>query len=152
MTPIAFTIDITPVSGQFHDRTGRTSSGKPVRYKTRKGTAYRREVKLKAAAFRPESPLSEPLRVGLTFYRPRPKSRPAWVDRERWKSGGRLPYRCDRHDLDNMAKPFIDALIGDFWAGDGVITALDLERFYHEAGGAPRVEVQITEHKEAPCS
>lgn len=151
MTPIAFTIDITPRSVQHGKRLGRSAGG-TVFFSDKKTKAYHAGIAKQAAAHTPRNPLDGPVHLRLAFFMPRPKKRPTRVDNGAWKSGAAIPYETrGRNDLDNLMKGFVDGLEG-FWLDDGQIVQAQLSKHYHEAGGAPRVEVFIAEHREAPCS
>ena len=53
-------------------------------------------------------------------------------------------------DVDNIAKEMMDSLTGLVWVDDRQVSALYIEKNFAEAGDgeAPRVEMEITYHKE----
>ena len=76
-----------------------------------------------------QAPLTGPLCMTLIFYLHRPKSRPK---RELW------PDR--KPDLDNLTKPFLDALQGVVFGNDSQIVRMVVEKHYSDR---PRAEVKI---------
>ena len=90
----------------------------------------------------------QPLALEVNVYHPRPKVRPAHVDRLTW-SAGVCCYAITRMDLDNCIKAVADALqdggvIGD----DRWIVQLVAWSWYAPTFGAVGVDVSITQLQE----
>lgn len=80
------------------------------------------------------APHTEPLRLVIDAYWPRPKSTPKRAP------AGAIP-RPSRPDADNVAKAVMDAGNGILWADDSLVVDLVVRKWVHAAGGEPRVEV-----------
>lgn len=88
---------------------------------------YEAEVKARAKANAPASPLTGALTVSVLFTLPKPRS----VKRE---------HPSVRPDLDNLTKAILDALNGIYWKDDGQIVNLNVRKIY---GTPPGVFVVV---------
>jgi Holliday junction resolvase RusA-like endonuclease len=91
-----------------------------------------------ALPYKPETPLTGPLAVGIALHLPIPAS---WsrVKREQARAGLLLP--AGRPDVDNLAKLAMDALNGVFWIDDAQIADLTVTKRYRDT---PGTSVSIT--------
>jgi Holliday junction resolvase RusA-like endonuclease len=124
---ISFTLSIVPVAkGRPRwDRRGFMVTPALTR-------RFERDVARAAAAYKPPSPLTGPLRVCLRFvFKPPVK----WA----------RDHHTIKPDCSNLAKGVEDALNGIFWSDDSVITDLRVMKLYDFAERKPRIEVQIEE-------
>lgn len=89
---------------------------------------------IKARQMAPKTALEGPLELDMTFYMPRPKSRPhaAYCDR--------------RPDFDNLAKGACDALTrAKWWADDSRIVRATVRKLYATAVNPPGVLIDVEE-------
>lgn len=93
----------------------------------RRGTAWSSVCGLVARQYAPETPLSGPLGLRLTFVLPRPKKPKATTP-------------IVRPDLENMVKGLADSWNGVLWADDSQIVELGARKIY---GLEPGVEVEV---------
>jgi len=102
------------------------------------------EFAMKCHQYKPETPLSGPMRVNNTWYFKRPKShygsykgKPYLkVNAPRWYS------LLKRNDRDNLDKFVLDALTSAGWfEDDGIICAGELKKLYTDK--LPRTEIEI---------
>ncbi len=129
MTPIEFTVFGIPRPKE-RARVYRTQTGK-VRTVTPQRTAdWEASFAGQALYSRPTQPLDGPISLHVTFYLPRPQSRP---------KKHILPDRGA--DLDNLIK-CCDSLTGIMWTNDSRIVDIVAAKRY---GDPPRVEVRIEE-------
>lgn len=96
-----------------------------------------------------------PLRMDVDMYFERPKSRPKWIAKSAWITGGpvRTTAGCDRS---NLLKTLEDALQGVCYRNDSQLADGSCRKFYAAGPGygdtRPRVEVRIEEIREDdPC-
>lgn len=86
----------------------------------------------------------QPLALEVHVYHPRPKVRPAHVDRLTWSAGG-CCYAITRSDLDNHVKAVCDALQdAGVIADDRWIVHIVATNWYAPTFGAVGVDVSIT--------
>lgn len=93
------------------------------------------------------APKDQPLILQAKFYLPRPTWCDALVGRGKERrpkySAGPLRH-AHRPDLGNLLKSLEDALKGVCWEDDDQVQGYgDSGKFYHEAGGQPRVEIEL---------
>ena len=107
-----------------------TSKGVHV-YDPKRSRDWKAYFRMAAMKFKPEQPLDGPLALSVSFFLPRPKSRPkrdTWPDR--------------KPDLSNLLKAVEDAMTGVFWRDDSqIVRAVQVKRY---AGAySPRVYVEV---------
>jgi len=82
----------------------------------------------------------------IRAYHPRPKTRPAYIERALW---GLPEYRLpatSRHDLDNVVKITLDALqIARVVSNDRCIVSINAGSYFVAPGEDPRVDVVLRE-------
>ena len=83
-------------------------------------------------------PFAGPVVVEISAYLPRPKRLCRRTD-----APAPIPAPV-RPDWDNLGKAVCDALIGVAYADDAQVTYAQVEKWYHERGGVPRLEVAVT--------
>lgn len=125
---ISFQIPCIPIPQGRH-RTCRTTTGIRT-YDAPASATFKQLFALQAAQFLPKTPLAGPLRVALTFWVPKARSRPK-----------REAYPAHKPDLDNLVKSVLDALRGLAWRDDAQIVVLEAAKYY--AAGTPGVEVVV---------
>ena len=82
----------------------------------------------------------------MTAHHPRPKTRPAYIPRERWKISGYTLPAATRHDLDNIVKITLDALqIARVVSNDRCIVSINAGSYFVAPGEDPRVDVVLRE-------
>ena len=94
----------------------------------------------KAMEYRPESPLSEPLKVSLQFTFARPKSHYGTGRKANTLKESAPQFHTSKPDCDNLAKFVLDALNGVYWRDDSIISQLTVAKLY---GDNPGVRVLI---------
>ncbi len=97
-------------------------------------SAWAQNVLIQAKMKRPRWPLQGPLDLDLTFWLPRPKSRPNVV-------------HCDRKpDFDNIAKSVCDALTrAGWWTDDSRIVRATVRKLYENGHHVPGVMIDVEE-------
>lgn len=111
----------------FNARAGRTMTWSPK-------SLWAQQVFTKALVMRPKTALEGPLRLDLTFWMPRPKSR-----------GDEL-WHASRPDFDNLAKSVCDALTrARWWTDDSRIASATIVKLYSTASNAPGVRIDVEE-------
>lgn len=134
---IKFTINIKP---EPQARPRFSSRGSFVQtYDPPKSKKYKKKVIEIAKQYAPSSPISNPIRMGIVFYVPIPKSK-SKVWRQRAIAGKEYP--AVRPDIDNYAKAILDALNGIIFSDDGKIVELQIFKRYSDF---PRTEIIIKE-------
>ena len=92
----------------------------------------------------------QPLALEVHVFHPRPKARPAHVDRLTW-SAGVCCYAITTKDLDNIIKAVADALQdGGVIADDRWLVQIVGTSWYAPIYGAVGVDVSITQLQEQP--
>jgi len=86
----------------------------------------------------PAQPLEGPVEVSACFLLPRPQ----YLCKAK-EPDGRIPH-AKKPDRDNLEKVLLDAMKGLMFLDDGQVFAGEIQKYYHEKGGRPRVEVRIT--------
>lgn len=87
-----------------------------------------------ACLLRPITALEGPLAIDLTFWMPRPKSRPKDF------------YHVSRPDWDNLAKPVCDALTrARWWKDDARIVAATVRKLYETPSDCPGIQINVEE-------
>ena len=130
-----FELSIVPTAQQ---RARHTRSG--MAYKSREQEAN--ELTLEAALwpYRPESPLSGPVRLVFTACMPMPAS--ASKKRRAAMQEGKIGHIV-RPDVDNLSKQLLDAMTRlRFWEDDRQVVELIARKRYDET---PRWEVEVSE-------
>lgn len=94
--------------------------------------------------------LEGPVRSDEFFIMPRPKTKPPWLSREKWKSGGRY-HHIGKPDRDNLEKAVLDALKGILWSDDSLVCLGRIEKWVAAVGEQPGVRIEVTDLKEAAC-
>lgn len=78
-----------------------------------------------------------PVKLTVTFYRPRPRSLPR-----------RVEYPVTKPDTDNYLKLCLDSL-NHYLLDDAQVTWIDARKRYAAAGEQPRIELSLTEDIES---
>jgi Holliday junction resolvase RusA-like endonuclease len=101
-----------------------------------------REFKSKAAFFAKQANFYRddgPLKIVARFYFKRPK----YADGKKFSTGAIACFR--RPDIDNAIKCLFDGIRGIIYRDDSQVCKVLAMKFYHEAGGQPRTEVEVYE-------
>ena len=89
------------------------------------------------------TPLHELLAVDVVVSLPRPKTRPALVERDAWRAGGAVAA-AGRGDADNYAKAALDALVdAEVMIDDHLVSTLTVRKLYHGVSGVPFVAIEV---------
>lgn len=97
-------------------------------------SAWAQQVFAKAMLMRPKTALEGPLSIDLTFWLPRPKSRP----KDAW--------HASRPDWDNLAKSTCDALTkARWWKDDSRIVCASVRKLYSTVSDGPGVKIDVEE-------
>lgn len=89
------------------------------------------------------TPLHELLAVDVVVSLPRPKTRPALIEREAWRAGGAVAA-AGRGDADNFAKAALDALVdAELMTDDHIVSTLTVRKVYHGVSGVPFVAIEV---------
>ncbi|ADH03135.1 gp54 [Brochothrix phage BL3] len=131
------TFDIEPVA---QGRPRFSSFGKHMRaYDPPKSMYFKEQIKLMARKMLPEGyePISEPVRVFMTFCRPLPKTLTK-LNRQAHEQGKFYPRT--RPDVDNYVKGLLDALSGIVYTDDNIIIQITADKKYSDKG---RIEFEI---------
>ena len=89
------------------------------------------------------TPLHELLAVDVVVSLPRPKTRPALVERDAWRAGGAVAA-AGRGDADNYAKAALDALVdAEVLTDDHLVSTLTVRKLYHGVSGVPFVAIEV---------
>ena len=93
--------------------------------------------------YAPKQPLTEPLRIIIVFYLPRPKYHFRTGKIKHLLKPNHPILHSKIPDLDNLVKFVCDALNGVFYKDDGQISQLKAEKLYCDVGEKARTEVHI---------
>jgi Holliday junction resolvase RusA-like endonuclease len=89
------------------------------------------------------TPLSELLAVDIIVSLPRPKTRPALIERDAWRAGGAVAA-ASRGDVDNFAKAALDACVdAGLMTDDHLVSTLTVRKVYHGVSGVPFVAIDV---------
>ena len=89
------------------------------------------------------TPLDELLAVDIVVSLPRPKARPALIERDAWRAGGAVAA-AGRGDVDNFAKAALDALVdAGLMTDDHLVSTLTVRKVYHGVSGVPFVAIDV---------
>lgn len=89
------------------------------------------------------TPLHELLAVDVVVSLPRPKVRPALIEREAWRAGGAVAAG-GRGDVDNFAKAALDALVdAELMTDDHLVSTLTVRKVFHGVSGVPFVAIEV---------
>lgn len=89
------------------------------------------------------TPLHELLAVDVIVSLPRPKVRPALIEREAWRAGGAVAA-AGRGDVDNFAKAALDACVdAGLMSDDHIVSTLTVRKVYHGVSGVPFVAIEV---------
>ena len=89
------------------------------------------------------TPLHELLAVDIIVSLPRPRTRPALVERDAWRAGGAVAA-AGRGDADNYAKAALDALVdAAVLTDDHLVSTLTVRKVYHGVSGVPFVAIDV---------
>lgn len=89
------------------------------------------------------TPLHELLAVDVVVSLPRPKVRPALIEREAWRAGGAVAA-ASRGDVDNFAKAALDACVdAGLMSDDHIVSTLTVRKVYHGVSGVPFVAIEV---------
>lgn len=134
---ISFVIYGEPVAQQRPRST--TIHGYTRHYDPPKSKNYKHYVRMISKKYAPKHPLSTPISLSISIYRPIPKS---WSQKKKRKATNKEILPTTKPDIDNYAKAIKDALSNLMWNDDRQVVALDAKKFY---GETPRVEIIIKE-------
>jgi len=124
--------------GETKDGRKFTRGVKPARTRT-----YQSRVALFASQACGD-PIQGPVTFRMAIYLPRPKT--LAKDLKAWrKHTGRVPCPKKVVDLGNVEKAVEDAIQGIAYVNDSQIVEKHTSKWYHEVGGAPRIEVVVEE-------
>lgn len=87
--------------------------------------AWRQAVKEAAAEAKPESLISIPCKVDITFFMPRP-AKPKWGQ-----------YPASKPDLDKLVRSVFDSLTGIVWADDALAVEVTARKLWAGIDGNP---------------
>jgi Holliday junction resolvase RusA-like endonuclease len=89
------------------------------------------------------TPLAELLAVDIVVSLPRPKTRPALIEREAWRAGGAVAA-AGRGDCDNFAKAALDALVdAEVMTDDHLVSTLTVRKVFHGVSGVPFLAIEV---------
>jgi Holliday junction resolvase RusA-like endonuclease len=89
------------------------------------------------------TPLHELLAVDVIVSLPRPKVRPALIEREAWRAGGAVAA-ASRGDVDNFAKAALDACVdAGLMTDDHLVSMLTVRKVYHGVSGVPFLAIEV---------
>jgi Holliday junction resolvase RusA-like endonuclease len=89
------------------------------------------------------TPLDELLAVDIIVSLPRPRTRPALVERDAWRAGGAVAA-AGRGDVDNFAKAALDALVdAEVMTDDHLVSTLTVRKVYHGVSGGPFLAIEV---------
>ena len=89
------------------------------------------------------TPLHELLAVDVIVSLPRPKVRPALIEREAWRAGGAVAA-AGRGDADNYAKAALDALVdAAVMTDDHLVSTLTVRKVFHGVAGVPFLAIEV---------
>ena len=89
------------------------------------------------------TPLHELLAVDVIVSLPRPKVRPALIEREAWRAGGAVAA-AGRGDADNYAKAALDACVdAGLMSDDHIVSTLTVRKVFHGVSGVPFVAIEV---------
>lgn len=123
---------------------------RPRVYRTKRGVrgvdppksrAYKSLVGLYARHQWHREPLSTPLKVNVTVYRPIQNSGSKALKKRKLQGVERPVVKPD---VDNYYKSVSDGLTGIVWHDDNQIVEINVAKFYDDGAG-PRVEIQVEE-------
>lgn len=131
------TFNIEPVA-QGRPRFSRFGKGARA-FDPPKSAQFKQAIKLMAHKQLPlrYEPISEPIRVVMTFYRPLPKNLTK-LNREAFEQG--VLYPRTRPDIDNYVKGLLDALSGIVYTDDNIIVQIIADKKYVLE---PRIEFEL---------
>ena len=102
---------------------------------------WKSEISLAAKPYRPETPITGPIRLRLDFAMPRPK---AHYGKKGLKPQCEAPYHIIKPDLDNLVKAVMDALSQlQFWLDDCQVCSLTTSKQYVDREHQTGVSVDI---------
>lgn len=105
-------------------------------YVPEKTLRFKKEIRLWASKYAPNTPLTGPIKVTARFFIQRPK---------KLKKGSR-GFPITRPDLDNYLKGVFDALNDLIWEDDSQICHGDTAKVYDDLTGAgPRITLLVEE-------
>lgn len=117
MKEIRFVLPVKAIPSQTGGKRIRVIGGKPRFFKNTRTEAYINTITLLSRRYAPEEPFAAEVGVFLQFIMPKAKARKG------------DDCHIIRPDLDNLAKPVLDALKG-FWRDDAQINSLHLTKEY----------------------
>lgn len=143
MQPISFWVAGEP-KGQ--PRPKATKRGKHAAvYDPGTANEWKARVHIAARDILPASPLTEPLRVDLTFFFPRPKGHYRSGKRSHELKDGAPLHHTGKPDRDNADKAIMDQLtVSRMWMDDSQVCDGRIRKLY-EDGRGPGVLIEITE-------
>ena len=117
--------------------------GRASVYDSSTAEGWKGSIALAFREHRPAEPFDCPIKIGITFFFPRPSRLLRRKDPD-----GVIPHTA-KPDADNAAKAVLDALteIG-MWRDDSLIVSLTAEKYYAARGQASGALIQIFTQKE----
>lgn len=119
------------------------AGGKARVYNPSTAESWKSEIASRIQCYLSDTPITDPLRVELTFLMPRPKSH-----YRTGKYAGELKdnapeYHTKTPDLDNMLKSFLDALTAvGFWKDDDQVAVCCMSKIYANERTGCRVIIE----------
>lgn len=114
---ISFFVRGDPVAKQ-RPRVTRRGTYTPIKTKN-----WEEEIYWEAKKHKPTKPFTKPIKLTIVVHLERPKSRPTGY------------YAVGRSDLDNYCKCVFDALHGDYYNNDNIVSMMYAKKIYHEVTG-----------------
>lgn len=140
MSLITFTLSVCPQAIQTGNRIGFGKNGKMRIFSSKQKKDYQFLIKAESFRYRPNRPITGPIKLDLIFILPRPKYLLRKSDPDGW-----IPH-TKRPDRDNLVKGTQDGLTASgFWLDDSQIFDGRTVKYYAERGGDPRIIVSIEE-------
>ena len=89
------------------------------------------------------TPLADLLAVDIIVSLPRPKTRPALIERDAWRAGGAVAA-AGRGDVDNFAKAALDALVdAEVMTDEHLMSTLSVRKVFHGVSGVPFLAIEV---------
>jgi Holliday junction resolvase RusA-like endonuclease len=141
MSRLYFTIIPGPPVAQGRARLSR--SGHHVMHPASREWRTRAVAHIRSELGHRWTPLHELLAVDIIVSLPRPKTRPALVERDAWRAGGAVAA-ASKGDADNYAKAALDALVdAEVMTDDHLVSTLTVRKLYHGVSGVPFVAIEV---------
>lgn len=141
MSAVYSTIILGPPVAQGRARLSR--SGHHTMHPASREWRTRAVAQIRAELGHQWTPLHELLAVDVIVSLPRPKMRPALIEREAWRAGGAVAA-AGRGDVDNYAKAALDACVdAGLMTDDHLVSTLTVCKMFHSVCGVPFVAIEV---------